>query len=178
MSETKVIEENGVKITLIYEIVDEEVFNSLVDKMDHENPNSHPFDDGPTSLSHAQDCYDEWKERIACPDGYFSLTEVYAIQKAYQRMLEEYKSGVREPDPVYMLYEELLPFFKDCYGNIDERVQDNTGYFIYDVLTENYEEFLEVVRLGHSGRLLEAYKLMEEIIDSFITEWEKRLLES
>jgi hypothetical protein len=178
MSETKVIEENAVRITLIYEIVDEDAFNSLVEEMDYEDPDGHPFDDGPTSLSDAQQSYDEWKDRVACPDACFSLTEVYAIQEAYRRRLEEYKSGVRKPDPVFLLYEELLPFFKDCYGDINERVQDNSGYFIYDVIDENYEEFLEVVRLGHRGRLIEAFKLMEEMIDSFLTEWQERYSKS
>jgi len=36
------------------------------------------------------------------------------------------------------------------------------------------KSFLEVVRLGHRGRLLEGFKLMEEIIDSFLTEWQER----
>lgn len=174
MSETKVIEENGLRITLTYEIVDEDAFNALVDELNYDDPTAHPFDNGPTSLSDVQKEYDYWKnvaDKIGIP---FNLVEMYALQEAYGRKIEEYKSGECEPDPVFLLYEELLPFFNDCYGDINERVQDSSGYFIYDVIEGKYEEFLEVVRLGHGGRLIEAFKLMEEIIDSFISEWEKR----
>ena len=166
MSETKVIEENGVRITLIYEIVDEDAFNSLVEKMDYENPGGHPFDDGPTSLPDAQKSYDCWKDAVECPDNCFSLTEVYATQKANRRKLEEYRSGVRKPDPVFLLYEELIPFFEDCYGDINERVEDNSGYFIYDIVAENNEEFSKVIRLVQHGDRMEAFKLMDETIEN------------
>ena len=112
MSETKIIEENGLRITLIYEIVDEDAFNSLVDKMDYKNPNSHPFDNGPTSLLDAQRSYDYWKQAIECPDRYFNLVEVYANQEADRRKLEEYKSGVRKPDPIICSMKSCFHFLK------------------------------------------------------------------
>jgi hypothetical protein len=174
MVETKVIENNGVKITVIYEIVDEDVFNSLVDEMDDENLDGHPFKDGPASLSDVKNYYDEWKDRVAYPETIFSLTKVYAIQEACRRRLKKYKSGFVKPNPVYLLYEELLPFFKDCYVDVNDRIQDHGGYLIYNVIDRNYEEFLEVVRLGHQGRMIEAFKLMEEIFDSFLIEWQER----
>jgi len=85
---------------------------------------------------------------------------------------------VRKPDAVFLLYEELLPFFKDCYGDINERVQDDTGYFIYNVITENMDEFYKVIRLFKRGEKMEAFKLMEEIIDSFLKEWRERYFKS
>jgi hypothetical protein len=179
MSETKVIEENGLRITLNYEIVDEDAFNALVDEKDDEdNPNAHPFDGGPTSMLDAQVCWDDWKDRIEDPDAYYSLTEVHAIKKACLRRLEEYKSGVRKPDPVYMLYEELLPFFKDCYGDNDERIENLSGYFIYDAISENKDGFSKVIEFCKRGEKMEAFKLTEEIIENSLSEWRERKLKS
>lgn len=170
MSETKVIEENGLRITVIYEIFDEDAFNSLVEEMDYEEPDAHPFDNGPTSLSDAQKEYDYWKAAIACPDGCFSVTEVYAFQEVYRRKISEYKSGVRKSDPVFALYEELLSFFEDCYGDIHKRVQDPTCYNIYHVISDNYNAFSEVLRLLQNEERMKAFKFMDETIENVLAE--------